>query len=397
MEQMFYCEPCKQRAEKLKKKRSKSRSKKGGEEAIATTATTSSEIPLAQTNFRDKKVCNKCFCDSVTTRIRFTMQKVFKDYPMAAPVPVIVAVDDDHPARSLALYSIVHDSYPPEARRADYTTTPPRSFELIPVHVTIPGKVPNVHPGIPCVRESAFFSEFPGAAEILGSLEGGNRLTYLFVKRVLVRCALVFEARKAGALAVLTGETADDLSALVISDTAMGRGDKVATDTCVMDEKTFANVAVMRPLREFYAEETKKYISIKFEKVSGEKVSDDEKKKEVDDECDDEKDKTEVICGKFLRDMQGPFGHTMFTILGSIDRLEVGGKVQQQQQQQQCTVCRSFIAEIPDCESEESDLCCDFGAPLCRACGLMLKRLPDQDTAGRIIAFFESISKELNK
>lgn len=395
---MFYCDSCKQRSEKLKKKRSKSKSKKGDNTSTTATTTVTSivddEIPLAQTRFRDKRVCNKCFCDSIITRIRFTMQKEFKDFPTAAPVPVILEVDDT--PRSLELYHIVHDSYPPETRRIAYTTSPPRTFNLIPVHITIPGKTVDstiIH-NIPDVKESTYFNEFPEAIEILDFLKGNkNQLIYSFIKKVLIKNALIFEAQKAKALAILTGETADDLSALVISDTAMGRGSKVATDTCVMDTQTFAPIAIMRPLREFYAEETKQFISIKFNFNKNEEKSDDDDKKDSSDESvviDDNRDKTEIICSEFLHDMQGPFGHTMFTILGSIDRLEVGGR-----RKNQCTVCRSFIAEIPDCESEESDLCSDFGTPLCRACGLMLKRMPDSEFVGRIVAFFESMTKIL--
>lgn len=387
---MFYCDSCKQRTEKLKKKRSKSKSKKGNETATtgASASAADLEVPLAQTKFRDKRVCNKCFCDSVISRIRFTMQKVFKDFPTTAPIPVILEVDDT--PRSLALYHIVHDSYPPDTRRLKYTTSPPRTFDLIPVHVTVPGSAGCVHTDIPDVRESDFFKEFPEAADILEYLKGKNELTYSLVKKTLIKNALIFEARKAKALAILTGETANDLSALVISDTAMGRGSKVASDTCVMDAQTFAPIAFMRPLREFYEEETKQYISIKFDtKKEEEKGEDDEK--EEGERVVDNRDKTEIICSDFLRDMQGPFGHTMFTILGSIDRLEVGGR------KDQCTLCRTFIAEIPDCESEESDLCCDFEVPLCRACGLMLKRLSDSEMTGRILAFFGAMAKELAK
>lgn len=384
---MFYCDSCKQRVEKLKKKRSKSKPKKGNETASAA-AVAELEVPLAQTKFRDKRVCNKCFCDSVITRIRFTMQKVFKDFPTTAPIPVVLEVDDT--PRSLALYHIVHDSYPPETRRIRYTTSPPRTFDLIPVHVAVPGHAGCAHTAIPDVRESDFFREFPEAAEILEFLKGRNELTYSFVKKTLIKNALLFEAHKAKALAVLTGETADDLSALVISDTAMGRGSKVATDTCVMDTQTFAPIALMRPLREFYEEETKQYISIKFD-TKEEKGKEEGEEKVEEEKVADNRDKTEVICSDFLRDMQGPFGHTMFTILGSIDRLEVGGR------KGQCTLCRTFIAEIPDCESEESDLCCDFEVPLCRACGLMLKRLSDAEMAGRILTFFGAMEKEFAK
>ena len=394
---MVYCESCKQRIEKLKKKQSKRKPKNEDKTASTPAGSEGSEIPLAQTVFRDKKVCNKCFCDSIISRVRFTMQKVFKDLPATAPIPVVLEIDGT--PRSLALYHIVRDSYPPEARRTTYTTSPPRTFEVIPVHVTVPGDAAAVAvTGVTDVHESTFFSEFPDAAKLLEdehmTTTKDRQNTQIFIRKTLIKCALIFEARRAGALAVLTNETADDLAALVFSDTAMGRGSKVATDACVMDTVTFAPTAVMRPLREFYAEEVRKYLAIKLGTTEAAATKEEEEEEESKGKSESEseyKDMIDGICRDFLRDMQGPFGHTTFAILGSIDRLVAGGM-----EKQRCTVCRTFIAEIADCEEEDSDLCREFGAPLCRACGMMLKRAADPEMAGRLVAFFELLGKRLN-
>lgn len=142
-------------------------------------------------------------------------------------------------------------------------------------------------------------------------------------ERIVMMRALVREAQSIGASVVMTGESATRLAAIAVSDTAKGRGERVATDVALIDDKTWDGVCIVRPLRDLLDKEIRD--------CAGNNAVE-----RVDENQEEEGRTIDGVSHRWVDDLQGTFDHTVFTLLGSASRLVPLTN------SSQCNLCRWF-------------------------------------------------------
>ncbi|CAI8010232.1 Cytoplasmic tRNA 2-thiolation protein 2-A [Geodia barretti] len=143
----------------------------------------------------------------------------------------------------------------------------------------------------------------------------------------LRRRLLVDAARKLGYSKVLMGDTATRLAVRLLGNVAQGRGQTLPLDTGFMDDRT-GDVAFIRPLREFPANEVAMYASLNgldsiaiphFTSLEPEMAS------------------IEQLTESFIAGLQVDFPSTTSTVFRTGDKLTVGGD----EKSKRCALCQA--------------------------------------------------------